>query len=57
MLPAILWFGLPRNVTFGGLSMDIDHMKQQRNSKTNNKQESIAFGQSIGARMSAMKKR
>lgn len=39
---------------FGGLSMDIDHMKAQRNSKTNNKEESIAFSQSIGARMSAM---
>ncbi len=48
------WYGLPRNVTFGGLSMDIDHMKQHRNSKTNNKDESIAFSQSIGARMSAM---
>ncbi len=48
------WFGLPRNVSFSGLSMDIDHMKQHRISKTNNKQESIAFSQSIGARMSAM---
>ncbi|QEY16817.1 sugar-binding protein [Cellvibrio sp. KY-GH-1] len=48
------WFGLPRNVTFGGLSMDIDHMKQQRNSKTNNKDETIAFSQSIASRMSAM---
>ncbi|QEY16799.1 hypothetical protein D0C16_12955 [Cellvibrio sp. KY-GH-1] len=48
------WYGLPRNVTFGGLSMDIDHMKQQRNSKTNNKDETIAFSQSIGSRMSAM---
>lgn len=48
------WFGLPRNVTFGGLSMDIDHMKQHRISKTNNKEEAIAFSQAIGARMSAM---
>lgn len=48
------WFGLPRNVSFAGLSMDIDHMKQHRISKTNNKQEAIAFSQSIGARMSAM---
>lgn len=48
------WYGLPRNVTFGGLSMDIDHMKQHRVSKTNNKGESVAFSQSIGARMSAM---
>jgi transglutaminase-like putative cysteine protease len=48
------WFGLPRNVEFGGLAMDIDHMKQHRVSKSNNKDESIAFSQSIGARMSAM---
>lgn len=48
------WFGLPRNVTFGGLSMDIDHMKQHRVSKTNNKEEAIAFSQAIGMRMSAM---
>lgn len=34
--------------------MDIDHMKQHRISKTNNKQEAISFSQSIGARMSAM---
>jgi hypothetical protein len=48
------WFGLPRDVSFAGLSMDIDHMKQHRISKSNNKDESIAFSQSIGARMSAM---
>lgn len=47
------WFGFPRNVEFGGLTMDIDHMKQHRVSKMNNKDESIAFSQSIGARMSA----
>lgn len=48
------WFGLPRNVSFDGLTMDIDHMKQHRVSKNNNNQESIAFSQLIGARMSAM---
>jgi transglutaminase-like putative cysteine protease len=48
------WYGLPRNVSFSGLSMDIDHMKQHRIAKNNNKQEAIAFTQSIGARMSAM---
>jgi transglutaminase-like putative cysteine protease len=48
------WFGLPRNVSFSGLSMDIDHMKQHRVSKKNNKNESIAFSQNIGSRMSAM---
>jgi hypothetical protein len=48
------WFGLPRNVALGGLSMDIDHMKQHRISKTNNRAEAIEFSQNIGARMSAM---
>ncbi|RYZ97930.1 MAG: transglutaminase domain-containing protein, partial [Moraxellaceae bacterium] len=48
------WFGMPRNVEFGGLSMDIDHMKQHRIAKNNNQQETVAFSQSIGARMSAM---
>ena len=37
--------------------MDIDHMKAHRISKTNNNAESIAFSQSIGARMSAMTNR
>ena len=48
------WFGMPRNVEFGGLSMDIDHMKQHRVAKNNNHAETVAFSQSIGARMSAM---
>ncbi|AQT60931.1 hypothetical protein B0D95_13195 [Cellvibrio sp. PSBB023] len=41
------WFGLPINVNFGGLSMDIGHMKRHRVSKTNNKEESILFSQGI----------
>ncbi len=48
------WFGMPRNVEFGGLSMDIDRMKQHRIAKNNNTAETVAFSQSIGARMSAM---
>ncbi|MES2673296.1 MAG: transglutaminase-like domain-containing protein [Pseudomonadota bacterium] len=48
------WYGIPRNVAFGGLSMDIDRMTTQRVSKNNNAQEAVAFTQSIGARMSAM---
>lgn len=47
-------YGLPRQVEFSGLSMDIDKLKNQRVSKTNNKDEGIAFSQSIGARQSAM---
>ena len=48
------WYGVPRNVLFGGLNMDIDHMKQHRTSKTNNAGEETAFTKSIGTRMSAM---
>ncbi len=48
------WFGMPRNVEFGGLSMDIDRMMMHRIAKNNNPQETVAFTQSIGARMSAM---
>jgi hypothetical protein len=48
------WFGLPRNVNFAGLSMDIDHLKQHHVAKNSSREESIAFSQSIGARMSAM---
>lgn len=48
------WFGLPRNVEFGGMSMDVDHMKQHRVAKNNDKTASSIFSQSIGARMSAL---
>lgn len=48
------WYGIPRNVGFGGLSMDIDHMKLHHVSKTSNADERKAFSQNIGARMSAM---
>jgi hypothetical protein len=48
------WFGMPRTVSFSGLIMDIDHIKHHRVSKTNNNQETLAFTQSVGARMSAM---
>lgn len=48
------WYGLPRNVTFSGFSMDIDHMKLHRVAKNNSKDEAAAFTQSIGSRMSAM---
>lgn len=48
------WFGLPRNVEFGGMSMDIDHLKQHRIEKNNDKKASSKFSQSVGARMSAL---
>lgn len=48
------WYGIPRNVGFAGLSMDIDHFKYHHISKTNSDTERLSFSQSIGARMSAM---
>src|SRR5690606_28216656 len=48
------WFGIPRNVSFGGLTMDIDRAASQRVSKSNNPDEALAFSHSRGARMSAM---
>ncbi len=48
------WFGLPRNVSFAGMAMDVDHMKQHRVAKNNSKEDAIAFSQIIGVRMSAM---
>lgn len=48
------WFGLPRNVEFKGLSLDIDHIKLHHVSATNIKSDSIAFSKVIGSRMSAM---
>ncbi len=48
------WFGLPRNVEFKGLSMDIDHIKLHHVSAINSKADSVAFSKVIGSRMSAM---
>lgn len=48
------WFGIPRNVEFTGLSMDIDHIMQHRVSKSNDKNESKLFSQLVGPRWSAM---
>src|SRR5690606_36999169 len=42
------WFGLPRNVNFAGLTMDVDRIASQRVSKSNNKQEALGFSQSNG---------
>ena len=48
------WFGVPRDVSFAGLSMDMDRMANQGVSKTGNREEAVAFQQAAGARMSAM---
>ncbi len=48
------WYGMPRDVSFMGLSMDIDLIKQQHIAKDNDIKASIAFSRNIGSRMSAM---
>ncbi|RYY02295.1 MAG: transglutaminase domain-containing protein [Gammaproteobacteria bacterium] len=48
------WYGIPRDVMTGGLTMDMDRMASQRVSRSNNAQETIIFSQNTGARMSAM---
>jgi len=48
------WFGIPRDVTFAGLVMDIDASKVIVQSKTSDRQEEINFLKSVGARYSAM---
>ena len=49
-----MWYGIPRNVEFGGLSMDMDRMSYHHVSKNNSNTERLAYSQSIGSRMSAM---
>ena len=48
------WFGLPRNVNFAGLEMDVDRLVSQVAAKNNDRQQSIGFVQSSGYRSSAM---
>ncbi|HIF9337585.1 TPA: hypothetical protein ACX6RO_001673 [Photobacterium damselae] len=48
------WFGLPRNVSIAGLTMDIDNMAAQRVSKNNDQSVSIAFSEVVGQRMSVL---
>jgi hypothetical protein len=48
------FFGVPRNVKFAGLSMDIDRIKMHHVAKNNSTEEQIVFSQNIGARQSAM---
>lgn len=48
------WYGLPRNVSFNGLSMDVDHIKLHRVNKSNNKEESLLFSKAMGSMMSGM---
>lgn len=48
------WFGVPRNVSFAGLSMDMDYLTHQTVDKHNNNANWINYNKSIGSRYSAM---
>jgi len=48
------WFGMPRNVNFSGLTMDVDSVVNQRVAKDNDSARAIAFTKAAGARLSAM---
>lgn len=48
------WFGVPRNVSFAGLSMDVDYVTHQTVDKQNNNQAWVNYNRSIGSRYSAM---
>ncbi|MCY4045688.1 MAG: transglutaminase-like domain-containing protein [Cellvibrionales bacterium] len=53
-LNPVYWFGVPRNVEFTGLGMDVDWMVNQLAAKNNSKDERLAFMRSMGMRGSAM---
>lgn len=48
------WFGLPRNVSFSGLTMDVDRAARQTVDKANNDKNRINYNRATGARYSAM---
>jgi len=48
------WFGLPRNVSFAGLSMDVDRYAYQAAEKTNASIAFVAYNRASGLRISAM---
>ncbi len=48
------WFGLPRNVSFSGLSMDVDHHTYQAVDKRGDRAAWVNYNQMTGARASAM---
>jgi len=48
------WFGLPRNVSFTGLVMDVDHLASQSTSKDNSRGKTVDFIKSSGVFASAM---
>lgn len=48
------WFGIPRNVEFSGMNMDVDFMHYQTVDKNNTQANVIQFLSSVGARASAL---
>ncbi|MFL0798773.1 MAG: transglutaminase domain-containing protein, partial [Cellvibrionaceae bacterium] len=48
------WFGVPRNTSFSGLSMDVDLVKLHRAAKDNDHEKTINYTKAIGSRYSAM---
>ena len=50
----LYWYGIPRNVELGGLTMDVDLMMNYQVEESNDQAKWLAFNQAQGARMSAM---
>ncbi|MFK4754842.1 transglutaminase domain-containing protein, partial [Oceanobacter sp. wDCs-4] len=48
------WFGIPRNVTIEGLTMDVDHITHLLVHESNDTDLWIAYNRASGARLSAM---
>jgi len=48
------WFGLPRNVNFSGLVMDVDHVSSMTTSKDNDHEKLVNYIKGSGYRLSAM---
>ncbi|MFC3681165.1 transglutaminase domain-containing protein [Bacterioplanoides pacificum] len=48
------WFGVPRNVQLGGLTMDVDRVSNLQVETSNNSDNWLAYNRAQGARMSAM---
>jgi hypothetical protein len=48
------WYGVPRNVELGGLTMDVDLMMNYQVEESNDYEKFLTYNQAQGARMSAM---
>jgi len=50
------WFGIPRNVTIDGLTMDVDHITHLLVHESNDTDLWIVYNRASGARLSAMER-